>query len=665
MERWASCQPIGPLTSMDFPLIPEDDWARVLELHSFGVLDTPADPDFDHITELTRRVADTEIGIISLVDEDRQWFKSCVGAPLGQEETPRSISFCGHTILQREPLIIPDALQDPRFADNPLVTGDPGVRFYAGFPLISPNGFALGSLCAISRQPHELSHDQIDSLKRLAALTVHHLSYVRMAAQLSSTEKSLQAERLKQSRLREGFASLDQLLSREQLLHTVELIMAMEVASPFALLRCRFRDYDRINATLGGVIAEEFINEGARRLLAALPRSSTVARFAEAELVVLLPFDVEESDVQRAAERIISFTNQPYRTGVQALSLSLAIGIAVYRRDYNSLEAILADTSMAVRMALRAPGSSFRFIDPEMRVVARDTYRLESDLREALQNRVLEPHFQPIVDLDSREPIGFEALARWPRADDLISPASFLPMLSEGGVTGELDLLIIEKSLAAIPLLALPIPQRPMTMSVNLSGILLEERELRNRFLRLVDENPLPNGWVLQVELLEDAFQDMSAAFDEFLQQLAARSVAIAIDDFGTGYSSLARLISLPIQTVKVDRMFIQRLDEPGESARTLLRTMLKMLADLGLNVTAEGVESPTQRQWLLDQGVTKAQGFLFHTPLSVEAAIEMLQDLDYRPSAIPVDPRRLQAVRRRRRRSLWRWPFHERRGTN
>lgn len=647
---------------MEFPSIPIDEAARLAELRSFDQLDTAADPDFDNITELARRVAATEIGIISLVDQERQWFKSCVGASLGQQETPRSISFCGHTILQRDPLIILDALADSRFADNPLVTGDPGIRFYAGFPLITANGFALGSLCVISRRPHRLTAEQMDSLQRLASLTVNHLCHLRESSLLSSTERSLKAERLKSSSLREGLASLDQLLSREQLLQTVELIMAMEVGSPFALLRCRFRDYDRINATLGGATAESYLNEGARRVLAALPRGSSVARFAEAELVVLLPFDVEDADLKRVAERIIGFINQPYRRGAQSMAMGLAIGIVVFRRDYDTVESILADTNMAVRMALRSTGNAFRFIDTETRVMARETYRLESDLREALNKRLLETYLQPIVDLASSEPIGFEALARWQRGNELMSPGAFLPMLAEGGVTGELDLLIIEKALAAIPLLALPIPQRAMTMSVNLSGILMEEPDLRRRLLHLIEDNPLPTGWTLQVELLEDAFQDTTTAFDHFLQDLVERSVTIAIDDFGTGYSSLARLISLPINAVKVDRAFVQRLDQPNESPRTLLRTMLTMLSDLGLSVTAEGVETTTQRQWLLEQGVNKAQGYLFHKPLPVDAAIEMLQALDYRPSAIPVDPRRLKAIRRRRRRSFWRLPFLDRR---
>jgi diguanylate cyclase len=636
---------------MMIPEIPENEAARLQELHRSGLLDTPADPDFDDISELARRIAGTEIAILSLVDGNRQWFKSCVGAPLAQTETPRSISFCGHTILQRDPLIILDTKADPRFADNPLVTGEPGIRFYAGFPLITADGYALGSLCAISRSPHQLSREQIDSLRRLASLTVQHIAHLRQSALRDEAGPSSAGQRVQKSPIREGLSSLEQLMSRDQLMQMIELGMAMQMDSPFALLRCRFRDYDRVNATLGGLIAEEFINEGARRVLAAIPRGSSVARLAESELVVLLPFEVAAQDVERVAARILGFTNQPYRTGVHALAMGLAIGIAVFRRDHDSVEALLADTSMAVRMALRSSGSAFRVIDPETRVDARESYRLESDLREALQKRQLECHLQPIMELGGDGPVGFEALARWRRDGELVRPSDFIPMLSEGGVTGELDLLIIEKALAAIPLLALEVPQRRMTMSVNLSGILLEDSELRGRLLRLIEDNPLPMGWTLQVELLEDAFQDTSEAFDRFLADLVERSVEIAIDDFGTGYSSLARLLSLPIQVVKVDRAFVSQLDGSDDSPRTLLRTMLSMLRDLGLRITAEGVETASQRDWLLAEGVTRVQGFLFHQPLPIDEAIALLHRLDHRPGAIPIDTRRLEARRR------WRWP--------
>jgi|GEM_PF-931926 len=680
---------------MEPPLIPVDDAARVDDLLGYAVLDTNADPHFDDISELARRVAGTEIGIISLVDADRQWFKSCVGAPLGQQETPRGVSFCGHTILQRDPLIVNDALQDHRFADNPLVVGEPHLRFYAGFPLISASGYALGSLCAISRTPHQLDHQQIDSLQRLARLTVQQLEAFRQSADPSPGEakgwNGLDPD------ARGGkLWNLERFISRDQMIQMVGLMFDLNLGSPFALLRCRFRDYERVNATLGGTVSEAFMAEAARRLLAAAPRSASVARFADAELMLLLPHELDASEVQKVAERVIAFSAQVYRSGDQSLSMAVSIGIALYNpgegsehhppseivappaegsgspesrgrwaeaplhaaQAYSSVEVILADTSMAVNMARRSSGSAFRFIDGETRVVARETYRLESAFREAVAGKLLEPYLQPIVDTATGQPLGFESLARWCHEGTLLAPASFLGLSADSGLTGELDLLIAEKSLAAMPLLAQPIPRRPMTMSVNLSGILLEDGELRHRLLALIDENPRPPGWTLQVELVEDCFQDTSEAFDRFLNDLVARNVRIAIDDFGTGYSSLARLISLPIQSVKVDRAFVSRIEDSEESPRTLLRTMLSMLADLGLAVTAEGVELPSQRDWLLQNGVTLAQGYLYSRPLPISAAIESLQRLDYRPRAIPVDQARLKSRRRGRRRSFFRLPF-------
>jgi diguanylate cyclase len=633
---------------MDAPAIPSDDFARLRELRSFGVLDTDSDPHFDDISELARRIAGTEIGIVSLVDENRQWFKSCVGAPLGQQEIPRRVSFCGHTILQRDPLIINDAREDSRFHDNPLVTGEPGIRFYAGFPLVSPNGFVLGSLCAICRSPHQLMEEQIDSLRRLASLTMQQLQVIRQSDLLIRAEPATGVQRADIAG-QDQFVALDRLVNRDQLVQMLALMFGMGLGSPFTLLRCRFRDYERVNATLGGSHAEHLIDEAARRVLAAVPKTASVARFAEAELMVLLPYDVELPQIRQLAERLIAFSSQVYRYGPQSLSMEVSIGIATSRGNYDSVEAMLADTSMAERMARNAAGSSFRFVDAEARMAARESYRLESALREALAAKDLEPFLQPIVDLPSGQPVGFEALARWRYEGRVLLPESFLPICAENGLTGELDLLIIEKTLAALPLLAQPIPRHPMTISVNLSGLLLEDPVQRQRVLALIDDNPLPPGWTLQLELVEDVFQDTSACFDQFLTDLVARGLTIAIDDFGTGYSSLARLISLPIQSVKVDRIFVEKIAGNDDSPRMVLRTLLTMLNDLGMSVTAEGIEHEAQRNWLLEQGVTKGQGFLFDKPLSFTEAIARLRGMHYRPKAIPVEPGRIWAARRRR----------------
>lgn len=645
---------------MQSPEIPEFDQARVTDLHCLNILDTLPDPYFDDISELARRIAEADIATISFVDQDSQWFKSCVGASLGQQRIPRSISICGHTILKRDPFVIHDTHRDLRFSANPLVTGELGVRFYAGFQLVSSNGYALGSLCVISRQANQLMHGQIDSLKHLASIIVKQLERSRQSSLLSRNDEDLKGKSPSYGLPGHNLDSLQLLTKREQMLQILEMnVSAAGGGGAFSLLRCRFRDYDRINATLGGIVAEQFINEGARRILAAIPKSSSVARFSDSELVVLLPFEVLQSNVQRIVERMIGFCNQIYRIGTQTLPLGVSIGIAISNKNYAGAEAVLADASMALRLATRSSTNTFRFIDADSREVARASYRLESDLRDALNSREIECYLQPIVDLSSGAAIGFEALARWRRGSEIASPSTFLPMLNESGITGELDLLIIEQALACMPLLAQAVPQRSMTMSVNLSGLLLEDDELRRKLLDLIDSNVMPFGWTLQVELLEEAFQDSTESFEAFLNNLVDRDVLIAIDDFGTGYSSLARLISLPIKGVKVDRAFVMRIDEFDDSPRTLLTTMLTMLNDLNLVTTAEGVETAEQQQWLLDKGVGRAQGYLFHRPMPISEAIHLLQDLDYRPAAIPVDPRRLRSLRRRRRRLTWGFLMH------
>ena len=648
---------------MLIPPLPDNEQERLNELLSLNILDTPAEEGYENISELARRCADADISLISLVDQDRQWFKSCVGLELEQPQTPRSISFCGHAILQRCPLIVCNALDDPRFADNPLVIAEPGIRFYAGFPLVTSRGLALGTLCVIKREPHTISEEQIDSLRRLSSLTVERLEFQRALAMSTGKPKIFASKLSEQLVPRDELDSLAQLQTREQLMRMVELAMDMEVDSSFSLLRCSFGDYDRINASFGSSVAEEYINEGARRLLASAPRGSSLARISEEEILILVPFDAARDRLQQAAERIIAFTAQPHQAGTTSLAMSVTIGIAIFRRNYDSIESMLADSALAVRMAQRSAVSDFRFVDDDMRVSAKATLCLESDLRDALVKGQMEPYLQPIVALDTSDIIGFEALARWQRDQELISPATFVPVLAEAGLVGELDLLIAQKAMTAATLLAMAVPQKPMTLSVNLSGTTLEDERLRHSFLSLVDRTPLPPGWVLQVELVEDAFQSATPTFDAFLDSLSKRSVQIAIDDFGTGYSSLSRLISLPIQEVKVDQVFIQRLDQPAESPRTLLRTMLGMMDDLGMAVTAEGVETTAQQRWLLDQGVGKGQGYLFHQPLPLSAAIDLLKSLNYRPGAIPVPAAALGQVRRKRRRdALLRLPFLNRR---
>jgi PAS domain S-box-containing protein len=176
---------------MKAPLFPNDEPERLLALQRYGVLDTPADAGFDALTRLAAHALQVPVALVSLVDADRQWFKSRYG--LEVEETSREISFCGHVVGDGLPLVVEDAANDRRFADNPLVTGDPRVRFYAGFPLRTPDGFILGTLCAIDTEPRTPDRRELEVLELLASQASAQLELVRRSRELAVSEGRLRA----------------------------------------------------------------------------------------------------------------------------------------------------------------------------------------------------------------------------------------------------------------------------------------------------------------------------------------------------------------------------------------------------------------------------------------------------------------------------------------
>jgi len=162
--------------------IPKNESKRIKVLWQYDILDTVPEEVFDDLTELAARICEAPIALITLVDEDRQWFKSKVGVTIN--ETSRDISFCGHAIEQSDLFIVPDATLDKRFAKNPLVTSEPKIRFYAGAPLITPDGYALGTLCVIDKVPRELRPDQKQALRVLARHVMTQLELRRHSREL-------------------------------------------------------------------------------------------------------------------------------------------------------------------------------------------------------------------------------------------------------------------------------------------------------------------------------------------------------------------------------------------------------------------------------------------------------------------------------------------------
>ena len=258
---------------MKSPEFPADEANRIKTLKSLEILDTAAEERFDRLTRMSKRLFGVPIALVSLVDENRQWFKSCVG--LDVSETPRDISFCGHAILGNDVFVIPNATEDERFADNPLVVDDPSIRFYAGCPLRSENGSMLGTLCIIDRVPRELSADDIEALKDLASMVENELEAERLATLDELTKISN----------RRGFMQLAE--------HYLNFCIRQQV--PATLVFFDLNNFKPINDNYGHAEGDRALVTFAEQMKNAFRQTDLYARLGGDEFVVLFPSTSKQS----------------------------------------------------------------------------------------------------------------------------------------------------------------------------------------------------------------------------------------------------------------------------------------------------------------------------------------------------------------------------------
>jgi diguanylate cyclase (GGDEF)-like protein len=301
-----------------------DETARLTALHATGQLDTPIEERFEVVTRLARRIFDIPIAAISLIDANRQWFKSING--LDAQETTRDVSFCGHTIVHNDVLIIDDAREDPRFADNPLVTGEPHIVFYAGCPIRSECGSNIATLCVIGRQPKHLSEHDVEILRDLAVIAQQQLEH--------SFQQSVACDLVSQIEVEQRKALIDT-LTRLWNRGGIEDLLARQVdechedRAGAAVIVTDIDEFKRINDRFGHPVGDQVLREIARRLLAGARQGDSVGRHGGEEFLIVPGGCNSLGEVTQLAERLrLGLAEKPVQTDAGPIDVTASFGVA-------------------------------------------------------------------------------------------------------------------------------------------------------------------------------------------------------------------------------------------------------------------------------------------------------------------------------------------------
>ena len=395
----------------------------------------------------------------------------------------------------------------------------------------------------------------------------------------------------------------------------------------FAVIYLDLDRFKGINDGLGHHAGDELLVEIARRLERCVRPCDTLARLGGDEFTVLLEDITSELDATRIAERIQKELSAPFFVHGQEVFSSASLGIALSSGHYERPEDMLRDADTAMYRAKASGRSRHQVFDVDMHQRAVSLLRLETDLRRGIERGEIVPYYQPIIDLGTRTLRGFEALARWRHPTrGLIMPDVFIPIAEETGLISALgDFMLMEACRQMRQWQALYPRDPALRISVNVSTRQLAHSDVAEQVKRVLRETGLDPA-SLTLEITESALMQNLKSGAAVIQQLHEMAIRLHIDDFGTGYSSLSYLHNFPVHTLKVDKSFVSRMEDTPSQAE-IVKAIVSLAQNLGMEVTAEGVETKAQADALQDLNCNSAQGFLFSRPLPAELAERLIVD--------------------------------------
>lgn len=496
----------------------------------------------------------------------------------------------GTCALEERPIVIKDTKADSRY-----IVDDQGRQSELAVPI-----FSMGRLIGVIDSEHSLTdfftYWHIEMLSTLGAMTASRITAVR----------------LEQSRLQ--LANRDHLtglLNRTLIIDCINQATARALTSRSStgILFLDIDHFKLINDGHSHTMGDQLLIALARRLQKAIRPQDTVARFGGDEFVVVV--DQVESVImlENLAHDLQACLSAPIKIGDREFQISASIGITLHQGAKVDPEALIQQADMAMYTAKAAGRARIIAFDSRIREEVERRTLIAHHLHRAVEQRTIQPAFQPIVDLRSRRLAGYESLARW--TDDTlgaVSPAEFIPLAEELGIIRRLGASILERSLAQAGRLG-----GDWRMSVNLSPLQLEEPDLIDKIQDALEYSGVAPGR-LCLEITESAIIKQPDKAIRAMEELRALGIRLAIDDFGTGYSSLSMLRKLPVHSLKIDRSFVMEITRSHADLQ-LVRAIIGIAQDFGLDVTAEGIETEEQAELLTALGCTNGQGYLFGRP--------------------------------------------------